>query len=265
VLIDLQINAATTTWPVLRESARAAEAAGYDALWVFDHLAGLSVNGTSMLEAFTLLGALAASTDRLALGTLVVNVFNRQPAVTALAAASVQAIGARPMFLGLGAGGAPASPWSAEMHAVGQPVEASLPRRHARVEQTIDTCRRLWDPRRPAELATFPRPDPPPQLHVGASGVALATIAGRRADGLNVAWSHPRREELVGAARAARASLGPASDLGDLVVTTYAPWRAELLDASHAERQEMDGLGIERLILMVRHPDPAALAAATPR
>lgn len=257
MLIDLQFNSATTPWPVLRDSARAAEAAGFGVVWVFDHLAGLSVNGTSMLEAFTLLGALAASTERIGLGTLVLNVFNRQPAVAAVGAASVQAIGGRPVFLGLGAGAAPDSPWSAEMRAVGQRVEPSLAERHARVEQTVATCRALWDPHRPAELATVPLPVPAPQLHLGVSGPGLATLAGRVADGVNVRWSDPRRDELVTAARLGRASAD--SGLGELVVTAYTPWADELLDPAHPQRQAMNAAGVTRLILLVRHPEPARL------
>lgn len=260
MLIDVQFNSATTPWPALRDSVAAAAEAGFGAVWVLDHLAGLSVNGTSMLEAFTLLGALAASTERIALGVLVLNVFNRQPAIAAVGAASVQAIAGRRVLLGLGAGSSPDSPWSAEMRAVGQVVEPSLARRHARVEQTIALCRRVWDPQRPPELATMPLPDPPPELHVGARSVALATLAGRVADGINVAWTHPRRDEFLHAARAARSER--AAGLAGLIVSVYAPWREDLLDPEHPERTEMAALGVDRLVLIVRHPDPAVLAAA---
>ena len=258
--VDLQFNAATTPWPVLRDASRAADEAGYDALWVFDHLGGLSVHGTSMLEAFTLLGALAASTERVALGSLVVNVAHREPAITAVGAASVQAIADRPVFLGLGAGAAPDSPWAAEMRAVGQPVEPSLQRRHDRLEAVIATCRAMWSSERDAALATFPQPVPPPQLHVGASGLALARLAGRLADGLNVPWAHPRRDELFAAAAAA-----DRSPSAPLVLTTYAAFDESLLDGEHPQRRLMAAAGIERLILLVRHPDPVALAATAPR
>ncbi len=262
MLIDVQFNSATTPWPALRDSVAAAAEAGFGAVWVLDHLAGLSVNGTSMLEAFTLLGALAASTERIALGTLVLNVFTRQPAIAAVGAASVQAIAGRRVMLGLGAGSSPDSPWSAEMRAVGQAIEPSLARRHARVEETIALCRRMWDPQRPADLATMPLPDPPPELHVGASSVTLATLAGRVADGLNVAWAHPRRDELLGAARDARSAR--AAGLADLVVSAYAPWRDALLDPDDPERTAMDELVVDRLVLIVRHPDPVRLAATPP-
>src|SRR5690606_23959684 len=95
VILDVQFNAATTSWPAIRDGARAAEMAGFGALWVFDHLAGSSLSGSTSLEMFTLLGALAASTERIALGSMVANVYNRQPGVLAVGAASVEAIGGR--------------------------------------------------------------------------------------------------------------------------------------------------------------------------
>src|SRR5690606_32771844 len=110
------------------------------------------------------------------------------------------------------------------------------------------------------ELATMPLPDPPPELHVGASSVALAALAGRSADGLNVAWAHPRRDELLRAARDARAARS--AGLDDLVVSVYAPWDDGLFDLDHPDRVEMAALGVERLVLLVRHPDPGVLAAA---
>lgn len=251
--VDVQLNAAALPWPALVELAGWAELEGFDALWVFDHLAGENVRGSSMIEAFTLLGALAATTQRVALGTLVLNVFHRQPAIVAVAAASVVALsGGRPFLLGLGAGASPTSPWSAELRAVGQPIEPTLAGRHARVAETIETCRRVWADDRPAALATMPLPRPTPELHVGVSGVSLAQLAGRVADGINVAWEHPRRREILAAARAARADSARRDER--LVVTTYSPYDEALRYPDHPDRVAMAEAGIDRLILIVRQP-----------
>lgn len=255
--LDVQFNPATVPWPRLRDGAALADRAGFDTLWVFDHLAGASVRGHTMLEAFTLLGAFAAVTERIALGTLVLNVAHRQPAVTAVAAASVSQISGRPVHLGLGAGASPTSPWAFELHAVGQRVEPSLPRRHAVVEQVIDTVRTLWALDRPADLATVPRPHPGSQLHVGASSIALAELAGRRADGVNVSWGHPRRDELIAAARSAAV----VAERPPVSVSAYAPWDDALLDAEHPTRRAMAAAGLDRLVLTVRDPN---VLAATP-
>src|SRR5580700_1191325 len=66
--------------------ARAAEDAGYDSVWVMDHFFQLPPLGgptQPMLEAYTLLGALAARTSAVRLGTLVTGVTYRNPAYLA--------------------------------------------------------------------------------------------------------------------------------------------------------------------------------------
>jgi len=263
VIIDVQFNATKVPWPAIRDGAVAAESAGFGAVWVFDHLAGMALGGTTTLEPFTLLGAIAATTTTIVLGTLVLNVFNRQPSIVAVGGASVAAIGRRLVLVGIGAGAAPDSRWSAEMRAVGQQVEASLPRRHAQVEHVIDVCEAMWAPMRPAALATFPLPRPQPQLHVGAASTALAAIAGRRAQGINVSWAHPRRDELLATARTARASAHGSTE--GFVCTTWARWADGLLDPEHPHRREMAAAGIDRLILIPPAGlPPATLAACTP-
>ena len=157
-ILDVQLNQAVLSWPELRDRAEAADTAGYGALWVFDHLAGEFFGGHSMHEAFALLGAVATATSSIELGMLVANVNNRSPATLAVSAATVQAIAGRPFHLGIGAGGPPDSPWSAEMRAVGQRVEPTLAGRHRLVEEALDTIDLLWAADRPPETATFPLP-----------------------------------------------------------------------------------------------------------
>lgn len=249
--LDVQFNPATVPWPRLRDGAASAEASGFGAIWAFDHLAGVSVRGETMLEAFSLLGALAAVTERIALGTLVVNVAHRRPAITAVAAASVSMISGRPIFLGLGAGASPDSRWAAELHAVGQAVEPALERRHQAVERTIATCRRLWASDRPEALATVPRPVDGSEIHVGASSSRLAGLAGRWADAVNVPWSHPRRDDLIAAARTAAVEAGRPV----IPVTTYTPWVEGIVDPEHPTRRAMTAAGVSRLVLLIRDPD----------
>ena len=77
--IDIQLSPAVEPWPMLRDGVRLAEERGFDTAWVFDHFDGSLLGGTTMLECFTLLGALAAATTTIGLGTLVANVANRHP------------------------------------------------------------------------------------------------------------------------------------------------------------------------------------------
>ena len=251
VLVDVQFNPGRLAWAELRELALAAEAGGYGAIWTFDHLAGRSLRGTSMLEAFTLLGALAVTTSTIELGTMVANVQNRTPALLAVAAATVEAIGERTVHLGLGAGSSPDSRFSAEMRAIGQPIPPTLEARHARLLEALDVLDRMYDPDRPAELATFPLPRRRPTVLLGVNSQRLAELAGRRAEGINVRWDDPRRDELLTSAVAARGRRE------GFVLTTYTTWAPHLLDAGHPDRVEMDALGLDRLVLVV----PAGVSA----
>ncbi len=255
--VDVQLNPARLSWPALCEMALAAESGGYGAVWAYDHLAGTTLGGDTMLETFTLLGALAVTTSRIELGTLVVNVNNRTPALLAVAAASVMAISRRHLYLGLGAGTSPTSRWSVEMCAAGQPVLPTMARRHELVASTLDVLDRLFDADRPAELATFPRPDPRPTVILGVSSVALATLAGRRADGVNVDWAGPRRDELLDAA------LDACGDRPRFLLTAWAWWSPALADPAGPERRAAIERGLDRLVLVVRAgvgPDDLARA-----
>jgi luciferase-type oxidoreductase len=94
------------TWSEVRDVARHAEAVGLDSVWVCDHLLseppGRSVEGVA--EGWTLLSALAASTARLTLGTLVTPTVLRHPALLAKMATGVDGISDGRLVLGLGAG-----------------------------------------------------------------------------------------------------------------------------------------------------------------
>ncbi len=245
ISVDVQLNPAQFGWPELRDMALAAESAGYGMVWAYDHLAGNSIGGDGMLETFALLGALAVSTTTIGLGTLVVNVNNRTPGLLAVAAASIVAISGRPLHLGLGAGSSPTSRWAAEMQAVGQPIMATLADRHAHLGGVLDVLDRVYDPDRPPELATFPLPSPRPVVLLGVNSVALATLAGERADGINVEWNGQRRDELLAAAAAAR------GDRPGFLRTAWAYWSPDLVDPDSDERRAMAARAIDRLVLVV--------------
>jgi len=93
-------------WPELRDMARAAEQAGFDSLWVGDHLLfrdpDLPPRGP--WEAWSILAALAGITDRVALGPLVASVSFHNPAILAKKAAAIDEISGGRLILGLGAG-----------------------------------------------------------------------------------------------------------------------------------------------------------------
>jgi len=85
--------------------ARAAEAAELDGVFVFDHLwRGDPPNRRPALEAFALLGAVAAETQHVAVGTLVARATLRPPATLANAFATVQRVSDGRLIAAIGAG-----------------------------------------------------------------------------------------------------------------------------------------------------------------
>lgn len=220
----------------------AAEERGYEVVWALDHLAGSAFGGTTALECFTWLGALAEATTTIELGALVANVWNRQVGTLAVGAASVAEISGRRFWFGIGAGASPRTRWATEQEAAGAEMADAMADRHRRVEELFDLTDEMWSPDRPERFAEFPLPSPAPRRIVGVNSVALASIAGRRAEGVNVAWEHPRRSEILDAARRAA---------GDrpFLSTVWTRWSPELVDPDHPTRREMDAAGIDRLVL----------------
>lgn len=244
-VVDIQLSPAETDWITLRAATLEAERRGYGAAMVFDHLAGTPLGGSTMIECFTLLGAIAEATSTIELGTMVANVWNRQVGTLVTAAGSVAVLSGRPFHFGIGAGTSPTSTWATEQYAVGAYVEPSLDVRHQRVFEVLDLAGREWaaEPR-PEPLATFPRPAPPPVRIVGVNSERLSRLAGRWADGVNVPWRHPRRDQFLAAANEAA---------GDrrFLRTVYTTFDRALLDPTHPDRIVMTQLGIDRLVLSV--------------
>src|SRR6266487_1659975 len=87
----------------LTSLVRAAEGAGFDHVTVMDHfyqIRGVGPETEPMLEAYTTLGALAAATRRIRLGTLVTGVTYRNPALVAKATTTLDVISSGRAVLG---------------------------------------------------------------------------------------------------------------------------------------------------------------------
>lgn len=92
-------------FPELIRMAQAAEQVGFDSLWLGDHLLyDLPAGPRGPWEVWTSLAAIAASTERIALGPLVASTSFHAPQMLAKQAATVDAISGGRLILGLGAG-----------------------------------------------------------------------------------------------------------------------------------------------------------------
>ena len=92
-------------WGEMAVEARHVDAAGWDGLWVADHLMTMTgVPSTGPREVCTMLAALAAVTEQVRLGSIVCGNGYRHPAVLANSMATIDSISGGRVIVGLGAG-----------------------------------------------------------------------------------------------------------------------------------------------------------------
>jgi F420-dependent oxidoreductase-like protein len=121
--------------------AVAAERSGFDTVFVMDHFYQLPMMGRpdqEMFEAYTLLGALAARTERVRLGTLVTGVTYRHPSHLAKAVTALDVISSGRALLGIGAA------WFEQEH---ESLGFEFPPLKVRYEHLVDAleiCRSMF-------------------------------------------------------------------------------------------------------------------------
>src|SRR6267143_6338121 len=158
--------------------AKAAENAGFDLVTVMDHfyqIRGIGPETDPMLEAYTTLGAIAASTSKVKLGTLVTGVTYRNPAILAKQVTTLDVISKGRAILGIGAA------WNEEEHK-GYGIEfPPIGRRLDRLDEALTIARLMFTEERPSfegkhyridRALNVPRPVQPggPKILVGGGG-----------------------------------------------------------------------------------------------
>ena len=195
---------------VFTDGVRRAEALGFDSLWVFDHLWPLGAKGRPILDGWTSLAWLAATTADVTIGSLVTRSSLRHPAVLAKMAATVSAIAPGRVCVGIGSGDTMSA---AENLAFGIPYWSGDDRTD-QLASTVEVLHRFREEEAVtyaddfAEMTDLPAAPGPRDytIWVGGRSVAALDIAGRLADGWN-AWS-ATPEEVVNAAAALRKIAG---------------------------------------------------------
>ncbi|HXA74732.1 MAG TPA: LLM class F420-dependent oxidoreductase [Acidimicrobiales bacterium] len=136
------------------DRANTAEAAGYDSVWVMDHFYQLPPMGgpsQPMLDAYTLLGAIAARTSRIRLGALVTGVTYRNPAHLAKIVTTLDVISAGRAILGIGAAW-----YDVEHEGLGFDFP-SAGERLDRLEEALQICRGMFAGASPTFNGTYYR------------------------------------------------------------------------------------------------------------
>ncbi|HEY6759394.1 MAG TPA: LLM class flavin-dependent oxidoreductase [Baekduia sp.] len=260
-------------WPEAMAMARAAEECGFDSIWLGDHLLyrddGRPERGPH--EAWTMLSALAAVTERVALGPLVACAAFHPPGLIAKMAATIADVSDGRFVLGLGAG------WNAaEFSAFGIPED----RRVSRFEEAFAIIRgllagervtldgRFWTAR---DAILAPAPAAPVPLMIGSNGPRMLGIALPQVDAWNT-WYEDYGNTAEGFAElnatitAAAVAAGRAPDeiarsacafvlldpdAPERPITPEAPPITGSSDAIAARLRELHDAGADEVILVV--------------
>jgi alkanesulfonate monooxygenase SsuD/methylene tetrahydromethanopterin reductase-like flavin-dependent oxidoreductase (luciferase family) len=231
---EREMGGADPRWKDVSAMAQRAEAAGFDSLWVTDHLIhrypGMEPQGP--WECWSNLAALAAITSRIEIGPVVCCTGFRNPALLAKMADTIDEISGGRLILGLGAG------WNEpEYRAFGFPYD----RRVSRFEEALTIIHGLLKTGRVDFDGTYhqaidcelrprgPRPAGPP-IMIGSSAPRMLGLLARYGDQWN-AWAVQSLEELAEMlASDAEAGVAHAQLMIDPDTLAGVVWAARCLD-----------------------------------
>jgi alkanesulfonate monooxygenase SsuD/methylene tetrahydromethanopterin reductase-like flavin-dependent oxidoreductase (luciferase family) len=184
------------------ERARHAEASGFTGIAFIDHLEAPGLRDESIWEAMSVATWVAAKTERLRIGHLVLCDAFRHPAVLAKQAVTLSEASDGRFELGLGSGSWPAE--FTRFH-VGQQDPVA---RVQQLESHLDVIGQYWGRGGDATRSQSPLPTHPIPLILGGTGRRMMELVRRYADWWNIPANHiDRLAELAPAAGSARVSI----------------------------------------------------------
>jgi alkanesulfonate monooxygenase SsuD/methylene tetrahydromethanopterin reductase-like flavin-dependent oxidoreductase (luciferase family) len=199
---ERQMQGVTPGWRDIVGIAQRAEDVGFDSLWIADHLLfrfeGIEPRGG--WECLSLLSALAASTKRVELGTLVVCTSFRNPALLAKMFDTIEEISGGRLIMGIGAGY-----HEPEYRAFGYPYDHRVSRFEEAVQiihgllktGQVDFVGKFYEARECELRPRGPRASGPP-IMIGTKGERMLRITAKYADIWNgwIAFGASRPSEV---------------------------------------------------------------------
>ncbi|HVO53025.1 MAG TPA: LLM class F420-dependent oxidoreductase [Solirubrobacterales bacterium] len=256
--------------PTLAATARAAEEGGADQYTLMDHwfqIPGVGAPEEPMLEGYTTLGWIAAQTERIRLGLLVSGVTYRHPGLLAKIVTTLDVLSGGRAQLGLGAA------WFEQEHdALGVPYPP-LAERFERLEEAIQICFQMWSENdgpykgkhyELAETLCVPPPlqQPRPALMIGGGGEKKTLrLVARYADACNLFGDEPDviRHKLDVLEGHCDAEGRDYDSIEKTIIHRGNP--LDDVDAFLAQMETMAALGIAKVWVSNRVPDPPSWAA----
>jgi coenzyme F420-dependent glucose-6-phosphate dehydrogenase len=172
----------------LLDYALLAERLGFDLVAVSDHFQPWRHTSGHAPLVFTWLGALAATSTRITMGTSVLTpILRYHPSIVAQGFGTLERLAPGRVYLGVGTGEA-----MNEVPATGSEWPSGKERR-ARLREAVELIRTLWSQERvdfdgeyykTRQATVYERPETPPPIYVAAGGPLAGKLAGRIGDGL---------------------------------------------------------------------------------
>ena len=260
--------------PTIPGNARRFEDAGFDSLWVSDHIVLPSVirsfypfaadgvatwsSDTPYVEALVALTAAAAATQTIGLGTAALVLPQRNPILLAKQAASIDALAGGRLMLGVGAG------WlREEFDALAAPFEG----RGARMLEWMTLLRDCWSGRPsahtgaydlPADTLVLPTPARPIPLYVGGHSKLALARAGRAGDGWLAQQSLPQLDptalqDEIATVRGSAVAAG--RDPAALTIVVRIVESLGRTDEVARQLRALDRIGVDEIIVDVNVDD----------